>query len=94
VEIFKNVGASQLGVASGVSAQHGPTGMCTAVRGGLPTGLPMFGAGAPCTPMQEGVWQRPSVDANTAVRTYALTTIKRNAVAGVRPGLRSTSPPV
>lgn len=95
MEIFKTVSASRLGVASGVSALHGPTGMCTALRGGLPTRLPMFGAGATCAPMQTSVWQRPNdVDANAAVRTYALTTIKRNAVAGVRPGLRSTSPPI
>ena len=73
------VTASALGVASGVPAHER-------------TGLPMFGAGAVCP--QVSVRQRPMVDAIAAVRPYALDTIKRTAIAGVRPGLRSTSPPV
>jgi hypothetical protein len=78
---FTTVDASVLGVASGVPAHER-------------SGLPMFGAGAGAVCPTPAVWQRPMVDATAAVRPYALTTIKRNAVAGVRPGLRSTSPPV
>lgn len=95
MEIFSNVSASQLGVASGVSA-HGGIGVFIAPRhrSALPTRLPIFGAGVACAAMQLRAWERPTVDAAAAVRTYAPTTIKRNVVAGVRPGLRSTSPPV
>ncbi len=80
--------SARLGVLCGMPAQHEHTGLPTvALRGGRPSGLPMSVA-----PMS-APWQRQATDAG-AVRTYALSTIKPNAVAGVRPGLRSSGPPV